>query len=103
MKRQLKITGLSVSLMALLGICAPAVAKDKPSIDVTVSGYFTQSLNLVDAKEPKGMRLEDEVLAQNGEIHFKAKTKLAGGGTIGVRVELEAEGSSDDLIDEHYL
>lgn len=105
MKRQLKITGLSVSLMALLGICAPAVAKDKPSIDVTVSGYFTQSLNLVDADttEPSGERFEDEVLAQNGEIHFKAKTKLAGGGTIGVRVELEAEGSSKDLIDEHYL
>lgn len=72
---------------------------------LSVGGYFTQSINLLDADHRPGdstADVEDEVLAQNAEIHFKGSTKLRSGTEIGFRVELEAE-SAGDQIDEHYL
>jgi outer membrane protein OmpU len=103
MKRHLKSMRLGLSLLAGLGVCAPALAQEKRPIELAMGGYFTQSLNLVNANKRDEANFEDEVIAQNGEIYFKAKTDLPNGGVIGVRIELEAEGSSDDFIDEHYL
>lgn len=103
MKQQLKWTPMGVSLLALLGMSSPAMAQDKSPIDLQLGGYFIQSVNLVDVDKEGTSSFEDEVLAQNGEIYFKAKTTLPEGTEIGVRIELEAEGASEDLIDEHYL
>jgi outer membrane protein OmpU len=103
MIRYLKTPRRGFALLALLGASLPAMAQDKPTIDLTLDGYFTQSVNLVDVDTKGGASFEDEVLAQEGEIHFKAKTILPSGTEIGARVELEAEGATDDLIDEHYL
>jgi outer membrane protein OmpU len=103
MIRYLKTPRRGFALLALLGASLPAMAQDEPTIDLTLDGYFTQSVNLVDVDTKGGASFEDEVLAQEGEIHFKAKTILPSGTEIGVRVELEAEGATDDLIDEHYL
>ncbi len=86
----------TTALLALAG-ATPALAE---KMNFTVAGYFTQSLQLVDTDND----FEDEVLAQNAEIHFKGKTKLDNGTELGFQVQLEAEGSaSDDQIDEHYL
>jgi hypothetical protein len=103
MKQQLKWTPIGVSLLALLGMSSPVMAQDKSPIDLQLGGYFIQSVNLVDVDKEGTSSFEDEVLAQNGEIYFKAKTTLPEGTEIGVRIELEAEGASDDLLDEHYL
>jgi outer membrane protein OmpU len=103
MKQQLKWTPIGVSLLALLGMSSPAMAQDKSPIDLQLGGYFIQSVNLVDVDKEGTSSFEDEGLAQSGEIYFEAKTILPEGTEIGVRIELEAEGASDDLIDEHYL
>ena len=90
---------LSLSAAAALIAAAPASAEP---MDFTIGGYFTQSVQLVDIDDHDDMTFEDEVLAQNAEIHFKGKTQLNNGTELGFRVELEAS-ESDDQIDEHYL
>ena len=80
MKRHLKSMRLGLSLLAGLGVCAPALAQEKQPIELALGGYFTQSLNLVNANKRDEANFEDEVIAQNGEIYFKAKTDLPNGG-----------------------
>jgi predicted porin len=86
---------------AATALCAISPALANP-MDFTVGGYFTQSVQLVDIDDCDGQSFEDEVLAQDAEIHFKGKTMLNNGTELGIRVELEAS-ESDDQIDEHYL
>ena len=75
-----------------------APAKD----GLSIGGYFTQSLNLVDIEERDGRNFEDEVLTQNAEIHFKARKNMKSGAVLEAHVQLEAA-SEDDQIDEHYI
>lgn len=75
-----------------------APAKD----GLSIGGYFTQSLNLVDIDDRDGRNFEDEVLTQNGEIHFKARKNMKSGAVLEAHVQLEAA-SEDDQIDEHYI
>ncbi|MGC6535255.1 MAG: porin, partial [Parvibaculales bacterium] len=92
----------------LLGTALPlTAAQAMPIVGLSVGGQFTQSVNIVDAdngrdNDGRTITVEDEVLAQNAEIHFKGKTTLPSGTEFGFRVELEAE-SATDQIDEHYL
>ncbi len=78
----------------------PALAQAKDGLKI--SGYFTQSLNLVDIDDRDGLTLEDEVLTQNAEIHFNYTTKLDSGTVLGAHIQLEGATESDQ-IDEHYL
>ena len=96
----------------LLSTALPlTAAQAMPVVGLSVGGQFTQSVNIVDADNGRNAdgdtttdTLEDEVLAQNAEIHFKGKTSLPSGTEFGFRVELEAESRDDgDQIDEHYL
>ena len=64
MIRYLKTPRRGFALLALLGASLPAMAQDKPTIDLTLDGYFTQSVNLVDVDTKSGASFEDEVLAQ---------------------------------------
>ena len=79
----------------------PNAAQAEP-MTFSVGGYFTQSLQLVDIDDYDDITFEDEVLAQNAEIHFKGKTMLSNGTELGIRIELEAS-DAEDQIDEHYL
>ena len=90
-----------ISMSAAAALIAVAPASAEP-MAFTIGGYFTQSVQLVDIDDHNNMTFEDEVLAQNAEIHFKGKTKLNNGTELGIRIELEASESSDQ-IDEHYL
>ena len=64
-------------------------------------GGFVQSVAAVEADSDTD-NLEDEGIVQNAEIHFKGKAMLDGGTEIGLKIQLEAETSSDQ-IDEHYV
>jgi hypothetical protein len=86
--------------MALLAL--PFHAASAEPMDITIGGYFTQTVQFLDAPNREAIEIEDEPFAQDAEIHFKGKTNLANGSEIGFRVELEAA-KSDDQIDEHYL
>lgn len=90
--------GLLAALPITLLAVAPANAGP---IDLTVGGFFTQSVAAVDANSGTA-NLEDEALVQNAEIHFKGKAMLDSGTEIGLNIQLEAE-TSDDQIDEHYV
>ena len=90
---------LSFSAAMALISTHPAVAEP---MAITIGGYFTQSVQLVDIDDLGDTTFEDEVFAQNAEIHFKGKTMLNNGTELGIRVELEAS-ESEDQIDEHYL
>jgi len=99
----MKIASISTILSALAALSAvPLHAASAEPVNITIGGYFTQSIQLVNAPNRRGNNIEDEVFAQDGEIHFKGKTTLANGSELGFRVELEAS-ESDDQIDEHYL
>lgn len=98
----------SFSGLAALFVTSALLPAQAEPPKLSVGGYFTQSINLLDADHAPGdttADVEDEVLAQNAEIHFKGSTKLRSGTEIGFRVELEAEatGEGGDQIDEHYL
>ncbi|MGI9440614.1 MAG: porin [Parvibaculales bacterium] len=86
-----------VSLLALAGGAASA----EPVV-VSLGGFFTQSIAVVDSDEPAGSNLEDNALNQNAEIHFKGRSRFDNGMEIGFQVQLESE-TSDDQIDEHYV
>ena len=101
-------TIVSFSGLAALFVTSALLPAQAEPPKISVGGYFTQSINLVDADHRPDNEtddVEDEVLAQNAEIHFKGSTKLRSGTEIGFRVELEAEspGEDGDQIDEHYL
>ena len=87
-----------VSLLALAGGAASA----EPVV-VSLGGFFTQSIAVVDSDEPAGSNLEDNALNQNAEIHFKGRSRFDNGMEIGFQVQLEAETHDDDQIDEHYV
>lgn len=90
--------GLLAALPITLLAVAPANAGP---IDLTVGGFFTQSVAAVDANSGTA-NLEDEALVQNAEIHFKGKAMLDSGTEIGLNIQLEAE-TAGDQIDEHYV
>ena len=95
-----KILRHGLVAMSLLAVMSWA-AMGEP-IDLSVGGYFTQGIAMVDSDEPKDSNLEDTAFLQNAEIHFKARTRLDDGTQIGLQIQLEAE-QSDDQIDEHYI
>jgi outer membrane protein OmpU len=69
---------------------------------VSLGGYFSQSIAIVDVDDTERWNIEDESLDQNAEIYFKGKAMLNNGTEVGLRVELEAS-DQDDQIDEHYV
>lgn len=92
----------TISAVALAFAAMPTGFAAGEPLDISVGGYYTQSVQLVDAPNRDGNNIEDEVIAQDAEIHFKGKTVLDNGTELGIRVELEAS-NSDDQIDEHYV
>lgn len=92
----------TISAAALAFAAMPTGFAAGEPLDITIGGYYTQSVQLVDAPNRDGVEIEDEVIAQDAEIHFKGKTMLDNGTELGIRVELEAS-NSEDQIDEHYV
>lgn len=94
------ILAVAALLMALLiGASGARAAEEAKPVGLSVGGFFTQGLGMVDINDD---RLEEEVLLENAEIHFRGKTILDSGTEIGFRVELEAY-TKDDQIDETYF
>ena len=99
----MRIASTSTIFSALAALAAlPFQTASAEPMDFDIGGYFTQSIQLVDAANRDGNNIEDEVFAQDAKIHFKGKTTLPNGSELGFRVELEAA-SEEDQIDEHYL
>lgn len=101
---------LAGSALALVLIAAQANAADK--IELGLSGsyrFYIVGADLddgADASSATGMHIGDGFrehgVAREGEIHFRGQTTLDNGIKVGVRVELEAE-TSPDQIDNSYI
>ncbi len=72
---------------------------DAAPLKIDVSGFYFASITSADRND----NLTRTNMAQDAEIHFKAKTMLDSGLEIGLQVELEAMAVPNDPIDESYV
>ena len=102
---------LGTTALVALGVL-PIAAQAADKIQLGLSGYYRfyavgASLDDgTDASSPTGMEvgagIRDHGVGREGEIHFRGQTTLDNGIKVGVRVELEAE-TSLDQIDNSYI
>ena len=101
----LGITALAAGGFAAIVSGRPALAQQQ-GLQIGLGGYFHAyyvfgSQDKDGAGQPANARRGDD-FKREAEIHVKGTTTLDNGLTIGIRVELEAETSADQ-IDESYL
>jgi hypothetical protein len=69
---------------------------------LSVGGYMEQWVGFTSGDDGAGQDYSGFSTVSDGEIHFKGKTKLDNGITVGVNVQLEAQ-QGGDQIDEQYM
>lgn len=80
-----------------LSVAEKSVAAGPMTLDV--SGFYFASI----ASADRNNNLTRTNMAQDAEVHFKAKTMLDSGLEIGLQIELEAMDLPTDPIDESYI
>lgn len=90
----------SSALLAVGLAFVPAHAAEQ--LQLGVGGYFLGYGVGADEDGTAAANRRSHKIAREGEIHFKGKTTLDNGITVGVRVELEAE-TCGDQVDETYV
>jgi predicted porin len=86
------------ALVAAAVATAPAAQAAEP-IKIAIRGYYSAGVSVTDEDIDDRQSVH---VRQDGEIHFRGETTLDNGLVVGVRVELEAF-TTDDQIDEHYV
>ncbi len=100
MKKQLY--GTTALVAAGLLAAVPGAQAAEP-ITVSIGGYMEQWFGWAENDDPLlGIRLNETELNSDAEIHFKGRTTLDNGLTVGVHIELEGQ-QSGDQIDEQYM
>jgi outer membrane protein OmpU len=87
-----------LALGVAFGMSSVSTAAAAP-LKIDVSGFYFASITSADRND----NLARTNMAQDAEIHFKAKTMLDSGLEIGLQVELEAMDVQNDPIDESYV
>jgi len=114
MKKQLLSTSALVAA-GLIAASGTAIAQTAPAsqpIQITVGGFMQQSLQYADQDDRAGQvgvgtsatttsKVNKMNLVNDNEIWFQGKTTLANGISVSLRVELEAN-TSTDMIDESF-
>ncbi|MBI3451539.1 MAG: porin [Rhodospirillales bacterium] len=104
-KYLLGTTALVAAGMLVSAGDAAAQAKTQP-VQVSVGGYHGQFLGYVSQDDRAGASATGKPaktdVQSDSEIHFNGRTTLDNGITVGFRVELEGNSSSDQ-IDESYM
>ena len=77
-----------------------AIAAEK--MKLSVGGYMEQWVGFTSQDDGVAQDYSGFSTVSDGEIHFKGKTKLDNGISIGVNVQLEAQ-QGGDQIDEQYM
>ena len=95
------LLGSTAIVAAGMIVSAPsAIAAEK--MKLKVGGYMEQWFGYVSADDVDGQDYGGFDIKSDAEIHFKGKTKLDNGISIGVNVQLEAS-QNGDQIDEAYM
>jgi len=95
-------------LLGSTAIVAAGMIASVPSADaaskmkLSVGGYMEQWVGFTSGDDGAGQDYSGFSTVSDGEIHFKGKTKLDNGITVGVNVQLEAQ-QGGDQIDEQYM
>ena len=95
-------------LLGSTAIVAAGMIASVPSADAAskmklkVGGYMEQWVGFTSGDDGVGQDYSGFSTVSDGEIHFKGKTKLDNGITVGVNVQLEAQ-QGGDQIDEQYM
>jgi outer membrane protein OmpU len=98
MKKSLLATTAMAALCAV-AVAGPASAAEK--IQLKVGGYMEQWFGYSDTTKSVSSTNDGFDQQSDGEIHFKGSTTLDNGLKVGVNVQLEAQGSGDQ-IDEQF-
>ena len=95
-------------LLGSTAIVAAGMIASVPSADAAskmklgVGGYMEQWFGFTSGDDGVAQDYSGFSTVSDGEIHFKGKTKLDNGITVGVNVQLEAQ-QGGDQIDEQYM
>ena len=97
-----KILYGSTAIVAASMILSSPTAMAAEKLKLKVGGYMEQWVGFTSQDDGTSEDYSGFSTVSDGEIHFKGKTKLDNGITIGVNVQLEAQ-QGGDQIDEQYM
>ena len=92
----------STAIVAAGMIASVPSANAASKMKLSVGGYMEQWVGFTSQDDGAGQDYSGFSTVSDGEIHFKGKTKLDNGITVGVNVQLEAQ-QGGDQIDEQYM
>ena len=94
---------LGSTAIVAAGMIASAPSADAASkMKLGVGGYMEQWFGFTSGDDGVAQDYSGFSTVSDGEIHFKGKTKLDNGISVGVNVQLEAQ-QGGDQIDEQYM
>ena len=92
----------STAIVAAGMIASVPTADAASKMKLGVGGYMEQWFGFTSGDDGVAQDYSGFSTVSDGEIHFKGKTKLDNGITVGVNVQLEAQ-QGGDQIDEQYM
>jgi len=98
--KKILLGSTAIVAAGMIASAPSAIAAEK--MKLSVGGYMEQWVGFTSGDDGAGQDYSGFSTVSDGEIHFKGKTKLDNGITIGVNVQLEAQ-QGGDQIDEQYM
>ena len=98
--KKILLGSTAIVAAGMIASAPSAIAAEK--MKLSVGGYMEQWVGFTSQDDGVAQDYSGFSTVSDGEIHFKGKTKLDNGITIGVNVQLEAQ-QGGDQIDEQYM
>jgi predicted porin len=98
--KKILLGSTAIVAAGMIASAPSAIAAEK--MKLSVGGYMEQWIGFTSGDDGVGQDYSGISTVSDGEIHFKGKTKLDNGITVGVNVQLEAQ-QGGDQIDEQYM
>ena len=98
--KKILLGSTAIVAAGMIASAPSAIAAEK--MKLKVGGYMEQWFGFTSGDDGVGQDYSGFSTVSDGEIHFKGKTKLDNGITVGVNVQLEAQ-QGGDQIDEQYM
>ena len=98
--KKILLGSTAIVAAGMIASAPSAIAAEK--MKLKVGGYMEQWVGFTSQDDGTDQDFSGVSTVSDGEIHFKGKTKLDNGITVGVNVQLEAQ-QGGDQIDEQYM
>lgn len=93
----MKHTLLGTTALMAAGLLIGGEASAADRIRLGLGGYYLGAAGVVFGEDNEAPNLRSHVFKQDAEVHIKGETTLDNGITVGARIELEAQVSSDQI------